>query len=126
MQLSDLEQWLTERNLKPNWAREEQPGLRIKSKPHLWKWSDIYEGLEMAYELAPMDDAIRRTIGLKTPGVEGSITHSLSLGIQLIKPGELARTHRHVMTATRFIAKGSMSAFTAVVWRTRVSGCGRR
>jgi 1-hydroxy-2-naphthoate dioxygenase len=114
MELQDLEKWLAERNLTGNWAREERPGLRIETKPFLWRWSDIYEGLRMAFEIAPMDDAVRRTIGLRIPGVQGGITPTLSVGCQLIRPGETARTHRHVMTATRFIIKGSPKAVTVV------------
>lgn len=115
MQLPDLEKWLVERNLYGNWAREERPGrLRIETKPFLWKWKDIFEGLQMADELAPMDNAVRRTIGLRFPGVKGGITRTISLGFQLIKPGEIARAHRHMMTAIRYIVRGSPKAFTIV------------
>lgn len=114
MELSDLEKWLVERNLIGNWARAERPGLRIKTKPYLWKWRDILEGLQRACELVPIDDAVRRTIGLRIPGVDGGITPTLSFGVQLIKPGEVARAHRHVMTATRYIVSGSSKAFSVV------------
>jgi gentisate 1,2-dioxygenase len=46
------------------------------------------------------------------PG-ESKITRSLFAGLQIIRPGEIAPTHRHVASALRFIIEGE-GAFTAV------------
>ena len=35
------------------------------------------------------------------------------MSVQLVKPGEVARAHRHTITAVRFVVKGS-GAFTTV------------
>ena len=52
---------------------------------------------------------------LLNPGLEGRVatTHTLFAGIQLILPGEVARTHRHTPGALRFIIEGK-GAYTVV------------
>jgi gentisate 1,2-dioxygenase len=52
---------------------------------------------------------------LLNPGLEGqaATTHTLYGGIQLILPGEVARTHRHTPNALRFIVEGE-GAYTVV------------
>ena len=42
-----------------------------------------------------------------------SITHSLYAGLQLIMPGEIAPSHRHIQSALRFVIEGN-GAYTAV------------
>ncbi len=111
MELSDLNQWLDERNLGGHWTRGPIQG---KFKPHLWKWKDIYAGLMWANELVPMDTAGRRTITLKNPSLKVSMTNTLQISVQCVLPGEIAKAHRHVMSATRYILKGSPKAFTVV------------
>jgi gentisate 1,2-dioxygenase len=52
---------------------------------------------------------------LLNPGLQGTpqITQSLYAGLQLILPGEVAPTHRHVASALRFVIEGQ-GAYTAV------------
>ena len=98
MELSDLNQWLAERNLGGHWDRAPSQG---KLKPYLWKWKDIYEGLMRANELVPMEKTGRRTITLKNPGLKVRMTNTLQLSVQCVLPGEIATAHRHVMSAIR-------------------------
>ena len=52
---------------------------------------------------------------LENPGLRGasSITRTLYAGLQLILPGEVARSHRHTQSALRFVSEGK-GAYTAV------------
>jgi gentisate 1,2-dioxygenase len=61
------------------------------------------------------EEAVRRVLVLENPALRGqsSITQSLYAGLQLILPGEVAPSHRHVQSALRFIVEGS-GAYTAV------------
>ena len=57
----------------------------------------------------------RRSLLLDNPGVPmGGTTHTLLMGIQMIKPGEIAWAHRHTLAAIRFIVQGDGKVFTVV------------
>ena len=58
---------------------------------------------------------MRRVLVLENPALPGrsSITQSLYAGLQLIMPGEVAPSHRHVQSALRFIVDGK-GAYTTV------------
>jgi gentisate 1,2-dioxygenase len=89
---------------------------RTRSVPHLWKWSDVRPRVMRAGELVTAEEAERRVLMLLNPGLPPeSITAvgSLYAGVQLILPGEIARTHHHTPSATRFIIEGE-SAYTTV------------
>ncbi len=83
--------------------------------PALWKYRDVRAPLMESGELISAAEAERRVLILENPGLRGSssITHSLYAGLQLILPGEVAASHRHVQTALRFVLEGS-GAYTAV------------
>ena len=59
------------------------------------------------------EEAERRVLILENPGVRSQITQSLYAGLQLVMPGEIARCHRHVTSALRFVIE-SEGAYTAV------------
>src|SRR3954464_8156055 len=65
--------------------------------------------------LISAEEAERRVLVLENPGIRGSssITHSLYAGLQLIMPGEVAPSHRHIQSALRFVIEGT-GAYTAV------------
>ena len=57
----------------------------------------------------------RRSLLFNNPGVPmGATTHTLLMGIQMIKPGEIAWAHRHTLAAVRFVVKGDGKVFTVV------------
>jgi len=60
-------------------------------------------------------EAERRVLMLENPGLRGMarITGSLYAGLQLVLPGEVTNTHRHVASALRFVLEGQ-GAYTAV------------
>jgi gentisate 1,2-dioxygenase len=111
MNLSELDQWLAQRNLGGHWSRHSDQG---SIQPFLWKWSDIYQGLMWANELVPMEKTGRRTITLKNPGLKAGMTHTIHMSVQCVLPGEIATAHRHNFSAIRFILKGSPKAYTVV------------
>ena len=111
MQLEDLDLDLEERNLEGYWAVDRSPSLEPTPtvRPHLWRWENIYESLNRAGELVGLDRSETRTIRLINPGLKEKVrsaTRTIHLSVQLVKPGEIARAHRHNMTAIRFVVKG--------------------
>jgi gentisate 1,2-dioxygenase len=83
--------------------------------PALWRYDEVRPFLARAGEVITAEEAVRRVLILENPGIPGqsAITQSLYAGLQLILPGEIAPSHRHVQTALRFVVEGS-GAFTAV------------
>lgn len=83
--------------------------------PAQWKYNEVRSYLMESGELISAAEAERRVLILENPGLRGnsSITHSLYAGLQLIMPGEVAPSHRHVQTALRFVIEGT-GAYTAV------------
>ncbi len=77
--------------------------------------SQVRPQLLRSGELVSAAEAERRVLMLLNPGLEGRIatTHTLYGGLQLILPGEVARTHRHTPNALRFIMEGE-GAYTVV------------
>ncbi|RRH90321.1 gentisate 1,2-dioxygenase [Variovorax beijingensis] len=83
--------------------------------PALWRYADIKPVLLESATLITAEEAVRRVLVLENPGIPGrsSITQSLYAGLQLIMPGEVAPSHRHVQSALRFIVDGK-GAYTTV------------
>ncbi len=89
---------------------------RTAAVPHVWPGAILRQQLERAGELITMDrTAERRVLLLVNPGLRTSYaaTHTLTAAVQMIKPGEIAPTHRHSPTAIRFIIDGD-GAYTTV------------
>jgi gentisate 1,2-dioxygenase len=105
-------------NLSPLWESlhnlvPKQP--KSPCLPALWKYRDVKPSLMRAGELITAEEAVRRVLVFENPGLLGqsSITHTLYAGLQLILPGEIAPSHRHVQSALRFIVDGK-GAYTTV------------
>jgi gentisate 1,2-dioxygenase len=83
--------------------------------PVLWKYQEVRPFLMRAAQAITAEEAVRRVLILKNPGLGGqaAITQSLFAGLQLIMPGEVAPSHRHTQSALRFIVEGT-GAYTAV------------
>jgi gentisate 1,2-dioxygenase len=104
--------------LKPLWlvlgdAFTAEPKTQIV--PHLWKWSDVRPRILEAGRRISAEEAERRVLMYLNPGLGGSpgATQTLFTGIQLIMPGEIAPTHRHVPSALRVVVEGN-AAYTTV------------
>src|SRR5205823_9305369 len=83
--------------------------------PHVWRWRDVRPRVLEAARLVPMEQAERRVLVLRNPGLGGAyaITSSLFAGLQVILPGEAAPSHHHTPSALRLIVEGH-GAFTTV------------
>jgi gentisate 1,2-dioxygenase len=83
--------------------------------PHAWRWQDVRPRLLDAARLVPMEQAERRVLVLRNPGLGGAyaITSTLFAGFQIILPGETAPSHHHTPAALRLVVEGQ-GAFTTV------------
>lgn len=90
-------------------------GPRPKGEAYIWKWDTVYAKLIEACDALPQSFTARRSLLFQNPGIPGGgTTHTLLMGIQIIKPGEVAWAHRHTMAAIRFVVQGDGKVYTAV------------
>ena len=90
-------------------------GPRPKGVPYVWPWELVYPKLLEACDALPESETARRSLLFNNPGIEThGTTHTLLMGIQMIKPGEHAWAHRHTMAAIRFIIQGDGNVCTTV------------
>jgi gentisate 1,2-dioxygenase len=105
-------------SLAPLWTALHQllPGEReSRVVPHRWRWAEVRGPLLEAARLVPMEQAERRVLVLRNPGLSGAYaaTATLFAGLQIILPGEKAPSHHHTPAALRLIVEGR-GAFTTV------------
>jgi gentisate 1,2-dioxygenase len=83
--------------------------------PALWRYDEMRPYLMESGQLITADEAERRVLMIENPGLNGlpQITQSLYAGLQLVLPGEVTATHRHVAAALRFVIEGE-GAYTSV------------
>lgn len=111
-------QLIDEESLTPLW---EVLGALVPPQPSspcvpaFWRYAMVRPFLLEAGRLITAEEAERRVLVFENPGLRGasSITRTLYAGLQLILPGEVARSHRHTQSALRFVVEGT-GAFTAV------------
>jgi len=102
-------------NVKPLWERVMRLKAGTAAVPAIWRWKDVQPFLMRAAELITTQEAERRVLMLENPALKGTTfaTTTLYAGLQVILPGEIARTHRHAPNALRLIVEGE-GAYTAV------------
>jgi len=85
------------------------------SLPMLWRYRDLRDDVLKALDLVTPEQAGRRVIYLENPGRSDVVAAVgwLYSGLQVMKPGECASSHRHSASALRFIMEGR-GAFTNV------------
>lgn len=98
---------LEEMNLVGYWgiSRSEVFEPAASFEPCLWRWKDVSGALHDAGEILSPGQSFRRFIAFKSPS-KARTTHTIALGVQLVKPGEIAEAHRHTMGAIRFVLEG--------------------
>jgi 1-hydroxy-2-naphthoate dioxygenase len=90
-------------------------GPKPRGEAYLWPWKMVGEKLAEACNVLEESVTARRSLLFNNPGVPmGGTTHTLLMGIQMIKAGEIAWAHRHTLAAVRFVAKGDGKVFTVV------------
>ena len=108
-----LLQEVRDRNAMPLWEVNAQRG-RPTVRPFLWRYDDYRDLLYRAADLVPMELAERRVFVFSNPGIERhAATSTLYANLQIIKPGEVAPSHRHSPSALRLVIEGQ-GAYTAV------------
>jgi len=110
---------LDQKNTAPLWevlSRLVPPTPQPSCIPAVWKYDELRPLLMDSARLITAKEAERRVLVLENPGIRGvsQITQSLYAGLQIILPGEIARTHRHTASALRLIVEGDGGAYTAV------------
>ena len=99
---------------KPLWQTE-GTAKKAKTVPFLWKYSDFRPLLFRAADIVPIEMAERRVLVMANPGIASDFqaTATLLANLQIIKPGEIAPSHRHTASALRLVIEGT-GAYTAV------------
>ena len=95
-------------------ASQMTPHPRPEAIPYQWKWSMLKEVVKRSATAVPVGDE-RRAMQLFNPGLNGqwATTNTLIAAVQVLLPGEIARSHRHSPSAIHFIIEGR-GAYTAV------------
>jgi 1-hydroxy-2-naphthoate dioxygenase len=120
MDLKTFDEELSRLHMSGQWNYDELlvkaiGGPRPKGEPYIWEWDMVYSKLLEACEALPESQTARRSLIFNNPGIEThGTTHTLLMGIQMIKPGEQAWAHRHTMAAIRFVIQGDGNVFTTV------------
>ena len=118
--LETFNQELAEVHMTGQWIYEDLlnraiGGPRPKGDAYLWPWKMVHEKLLEACDVLEESFTARRSVLFGNPGLnDNATTHTLLMGIQMIKPGEIAWAHRHTLAAIRFVIKGDGKVFTVV------------
>ena len=108
-----LLQEVRSRNAMPLWEVNAQRG-RPTVQPFMWRYADYRDLLYRAADIVPMELAERRVFVFSNPGIDKhAATSTLYANLQIIKPGEIAPSHRHSPSALRLVIEGQ-GAYTAV------------
>lgn len=103
-------QWLADRYLESVIG-----GPKPAGEATMWTWEKVYPRLVEAMDVLPESFTARRHLSFINPGLpRPGTTNTLLAGLQLVKPQELAWSHRHTISALRFVVKGHPQAFTVV------------
>src|SRR3989338_3769498 len=98
-------------NIEGQWRVKEDAfydGPAPRGVPYLWKWSVVHEKMIEGCEVMPESLTARRNFSFLNPGMNSlGTTHTLLMGMQIVKPGEIAWAHRHSIGALRFAIQGS-------------------
>jgi gentisate 1,2-dioxygenase len=107
--LKAFEEELRKKNFRGYWQANQGDVAREPAatfEPHLWKGKDLYELIRRAGDEVGLETSFRRVIQMSHPSLKSGTTHTLTLNLQMLKPGEHAGAHRHIAGAIRFITKG--------------------
>ncbi len=89
-------------------------GPNAGGEPFLWQWPTVRSFLETSCAVVPEAFTARRALMFNNPGLPKGTTTTINMGIQMIRPGELAWAHRHSISALRFVIEGNPSLCTVV------------
>ena len=115
MALAEFSTRISGLSLSPLWERKARLVPGSDCVPAIWRYAQMRPLLAEAAELITKKQAERRVLVMENPSLRGTsfITNALYAGLQIIKPGEVAPSHRHTPSALRFVVEGE-GAYTAV------------
>jgi gentisate 1,2-dioxygenase len=107
-----------EAHVSPLWEQLEAHSTEVsRDRPYIWKWQAMRPLIEDALNLKDMAAIQRRVLTLVNPNLRTAspmgATPTLTAALQILKPGESARPHRHSPNALRFVLDGE-GAYTIV------------
>jgi gentisate 1,2-dioxygenase len=107
-----------EANVSPLWEALEAHSTEVKrDRPYIWKWSVMKPLIQDALDMQDMAAIQRRVLSFNNPNLRSGnsmgATPTLTAALQILKPGEVARPHRHSPSALRFVLEGG-GAYTIV------------
>jgi len=117
---AEFDQELAAMSLRGQWVYDAMlerliGGPNPSGVPHLWRWKDVKEKLTEMLTLMPESLTARRNFSFINPAPEvGGTTQTMIIGMQVVKPGEVAWAHRHPISALRFVIDGDEKLYTVV------------
>ena len=93
----------------PLWESPRAQGEHGEERSCLWRWSELEPLVGQAVAATNTEMSERRVLVLMNPDKEEGMaaTQNLNGALQILMPGEVARPHRHSMSALRFVMEGS-------------------
>lgn len=114
-ELKGFEQELESAHLVGEWQIPRRPQPDPGGVPYIWKWDFMFNMMRQAGEVLGLEEGGRRSLLYTNPEIPTKgTTLSLRVGLQMLRPHEVAWAHRHTMGALRFVAKGNPKAYTVV------------
>ena len=114
-ELKSFEQELESAYLVGEWQIPRRPQPEPGGVPHIWKWDFMVNMMRQAGEVLGLEEGGRRSLLFTNPAIPTKgTTLSLRVGLQMLRPREVAWAHRHSMGALRFVARGNPKAYTIV------------
>jgi gentisate 1,2-dioxygenase len=105
-------------HVSPLWEQQEAHSTEVRrDRAFVWRWQTMRPLIEAALDLQDMAAIQRRVLTLSNPHLRPpagmGATSTLTAALQILKPGESARPHRHSPDALRFVLEGE-GAYTIV------------
>ena len=111
-------QWQVDANRPQKVGRNAQGNLYIEpvpsGVPHVWRWKDMQPFLREACEAMPESETARRALIFANPKLPRGTTHTMISTLQIVRAGEIAWAHRHMINALRVAIRGGPQVFTIV------------
>lgn len=116
--LREFDRELETANLRGQWVYDELlegvvGGPSPAGVPFVWRWADVHAKLLEACDVLEESFTARRNLSFINPAARGT-THTMNMGMQMLKPGEIAWAHRHSMAALRLAINGGPGLVTVV------------
>src|SRR5437899_9462133 len=94
--LGEFDTDLQQLHLRGQWKYDELlvqaiGGPKPAGIPYVWKWATLYPKLVEACDVLPESYTARRHLAFMNPGLpRGGATQTILMGLQMVKPGEIA------------------------------------